>query len=115
MAAQQPADGFGLVGVVVPLGGARAAGVGLIQDHLEQQVGRIGQVAPAAIAGVQGAEVEATDGLVDAPREMVGGKSSLEIEGLGMVVVPEGREEAPAGRVVARCRGYDGHGGNSCG
>jgi hypothetical protein len=61
------------------------------------------------VAVVQGSEVESLDGLLEPSGEVVAWQASLEVEGLGVVVVPEGLEEPSRGRVVRLRDGYEEH------
>src|SRR5580692_2141920 len=86
--AQQPTERFGLGAVAMPGGGTVLTALGFVKNGAEQKVGAVGKRTGAGVALPQGAEVEASDGLIDASGEMVGVEALAQFEASRVVVGP---------------------------
>src|SRR3954447_24477675 len=81
------------------------AGLHLIEDDLEHQIGPKGLGPDPGIGGEQGRPIESVDRLVDDAGEMVGRQGVLDLEPSGGGTIPGGRGEAPEfGTIPVRWR-----------
>ena len=103
-AAQQPPHWVRFVGVAVPDGWTVVAALGLVKDGLEQQVGRVGQRAPACVSGEQHVEVEPGHGLLDTAGKVITGQALLQF--LVSRVVHGPRRHGKAAPVDGEKRGW---------